>query len=95
MAAAGIIEAHIARCLGEKGISNVTLRRHFERELQNSRNEVTALAMTKVVAAMGRNEPWAVCFYLKCRGGWQERQSVEHSGNVGTSINVTVKSVGE
>ena len=42
--------------------------------------------MSQVVAAMKRREPGAVCFFLKCRGGWRERQDIkqqiEHSGNL-------------
>jgi hypothetical protein len=40
-----------------------TLRKHFRRELNNSLPEVKALAMSQMVAAMKRGEPWAVCSF--------------------------------
>jgi len=59
---------------------------------------VKALAMSQVVAAMNRGEPWAVCFFLKCRGGWRERQDIrqeiEHSGAGGDALEIEVTHVG-
>jgi hypothetical protein len=86
LAALGATHADIALCIGTDGISEKTLRKHFRRELQNSLSEVKALAMSQVVAAMKRGEPWAVCFFLKCRGGWRETQNLEHSGPGGGPI---------
>lgn len=42
--------------------------------------------MSQVVAAMKRGEAWAVCFFLKCRGGWKETQALQHSGEDGKPI---------
>lgn len=80
LAALGATHADIARCIGTDGISEKTLRKHFRRELQNSLSEVKAPAMSQVVAGMKRGEAWAVCFFLKCRGGWKETQALQHSG---------------
>jgi hypothetical protein len=84
-------------CIGRYGVSEPTLRKHFRRELNNSLTEVKALAMSQVVAAMKRGEPWAVCFFLKCRGGWRERQDIkqqiEHSGPDGNAMHVRVTRV--
>jgi hypothetical protein len=84
-------------CIGRYGVSEPTLRKHFRRELNNSLTEVKALAMSQVVAAMKRGEPWAVCFFLKCRGGWRERQDikqqVEHSGPGGEVLKIELSRV--
>ena len=77
LAALGAPHKEIARCIGRRGISEPTLRKHFRRELDNSLAEVKALAMSQVVAAIKRGEAWAVCFFLKCRAGWKERSASE------------------
>jgi len=97
LAALGATHKEIAMCIGRYGVSEPTLRKHFRRELNNSLTEVKALAMSQVVAAMKRGEPWAVCFFLKCRGGWRERQDIkqqiEHSGPGGNALKVEVTRV--
>jgi len=98
LAALGATHKEIAMCIGRTGISEPTLRKHFRREFNNSLTEVKALAMSQVVAAMKRGEPWAVCFFLKCRGGWRERQDIrqeiEHSGAGGDARKIEVTHVG-
>jgi hypothetical protein len=46
---------------------------------------------------MKRGEAWAVCFFLKCRGGWRERQDIkqeiEHSGPGGNLLKIEVTRV--
>lgn len=79
MAAAGIHQSQIAKCIGEYGVAEKTLRLHFRKELDLSKDQVTAVAMSKMVAAMNAGEAWAICFWMKCRAGWQERQILEHT----------------
>ena len=93
LAALGATHREIAMCIGRHGVSEPTLRKHFRRELNNSLTEVKALAISQVVAAMKRGEAWAVCFFLKCRGGWRERQEIEHSGPNGGGVQMIVRSV--
>jgi hypothetical protein len=93
LAALGATHKEIAMCIGRTGISEPTLRKHFRRELNNSLTEVKALAMSQVVAAMKRGEAWAVCFFLKCRGGWREKQEIEHSGPNGGGLQMVIRSV--
>jgi hypothetical protein len=38
--------------------------------------------MGKLMAAIQSREAWAICFWLKCRGGWQERQALQVTGEV-------------
>ena len=77
MAAAGINQATIARCIGNEGIDEKTLRKHFRRELDTSADKSNALVATQVFKAAQRGEAWACCFWLKCRAGWRERSVME------------------
>ncbi len=87
LAACGVSHVEIARCLGTEGIDPHTLYKYFREELDTSLTKVKALAMSKVVMAMQAGEPWAVCFFLKCRAGWRERSEVELSGTVEMNVN--------
>ena len=93
LAALGAPHKEIAMCIGQRGISEPTLRKHFRRELDKSLTEVKALAMSQVIAAMKRGEAWAVCFFLKCRAGWKEKQGIEHSGRDGESMHIKVTGI--
>jgi hypothetical protein len=79
LAAVGVPHSEIARCIGTHGISEPTLRKHFRRELDVSLNEVKALAMSGLVQGLKKGESWAVCFTLKCKGGWREMSNHEIS----------------
>jgi hypothetical protein len=83
LAAVGVPHAEIAECIGTRGISEPTLRKHFRRELDVSLNEVKALAMSGLVQGLKKGEAWAVCFTLKARAGWHEingQRFVDQSG---------------
>jgi hypothetical protein len=81
MSVGGIPQDHIAAAI-RGGISEPTLRKHFRRELDLARDQITCLAVGQLVRAIGRGEPWAICFYLKCRAGWSERQALQVTGEV-------------
>src|ERR1039458_6327455 len=61
LAALGAPHEDIARCLGEHGIDDKTMRKYFREELDTSLIKVKALAMSKVVAGMNAGEAWAAC----------------------------------
>jgi hypothetical protein len=44
----------IARCIGTKGVSENTLRKHFRRELDMSTSEVDAFATMTIIELMKR-----------------------------------------
>jgi hypothetical protein len=69
---AGYSRAQIAECIGTHGISENTLRKHFARELTLSKAEVDAFATSQLLALMRDKSLGAICFYMKCRLGWQE-----------------------
>jgi hypothetical protein len=94
MSAAGIPHESIAKCLGTNGIAENTMRLHFRREIDTSRDLVTGMAMGQLVQAVSRGEAWAICFWMKCRAGWQERQVMEHTTPEGTApVRVDVRYV--
>ena len=49
-----------------------TLRKHFRRELETSKAEIDAFATSQLLGPMRDKNLGALCFYLKCRDGWQE-----------------------
>jgi len=83
MARTGVPQKTIAMCIGNNGIDEKTLRRHFRRELEVSSEIANAMIGGVLYNSALKGEPWAVCFWLKCRGGWRERQVIEHSADGG------------
>jgi hypothetical protein len=69
----GYPHEQIAACIGQRGISEPTLRKHFRRELDTSKSEVDAFATMTIIELMKRGNLGAACFYLKCRAGWREK----------------------
>jgi hypothetical protein len=54
------------------------------------------LAESKLVTAIRKGAPWAICFYLKCQGkerGWVERQ--ELTGQDGRPVTIRVVREGD
>jgi hypothetical protein len=82
LAVLGATHEGIALCLGDHGVSEKTLRKHFRRELDVSVLKVQALAASKVVAAIGAGEAWAICFYLKCKAGWREKSALDEVSEI-------------
>jgi hypothetical protein len=96
MAAAGLSMDAIYRCLtaafvpGEGRVrppkSIKTFAKAFRAELDTAPDHVTGKALSKLIAAMEQGEAWAICFWLKCKGGFVEVQRREHSGPSGGPI---------
>lgn len=82
MAACGMSQASIARCLGTEGIAEKTLRAHFRDELDTAMDKANARIGQVAFSAAAEGQAWAVCFWLKCRAGWKETQVTEHAGSV-------------
>ena len=70
MAAYGILQEQIARCLGLR--SPKTLRRHFREELDRAAPEANAMVAQSLFqqATSGKNVAASI-FWLKVRGRWQ------------------------
>jgi hypothetical protein len=89
LVAAGVTEARICPCIGSYGIAEKTLRKHFKRELKTARSEVTALAMSKLLAGIQVGEAWAIKLWMMAREGWTEQARILQEGG-GTVVNVNV-----
>jgi hypothetical protein len=71
MAAVGIAESQIAKCIGEHGLSPMTLRKHFRRELDTSLLKANArVAQALYIEAVEKHNVTAMIFFLRCKGGW-------------------------
>lgn len=88
MAASGVPHERIARCISAKGIDVKTLYKNFRGELDTSSDKANAIIAGVLYQAAVRGEPWAVCFWLKCRAKWQEVVRYEHSGPEGKPIEI-------
>jgi hypothetical protein len=79
----GIPEEAIAKHIG---VSGPTLRKHFRTEIDTGATKM----LTSVAGALYRNamkgNVTAQIFIMKTRGGWSEKQQVELSGAVNTSL---------
>ena len=90
LAAAGVDQIRIAAAVG---IDKKTLAKRFRVELDISKTQVTAIAQSKLFAAIQSGEAWAVCFWLKCRERWQEVQRIQHTGADDAPIEVNVSGI--
>ena len=73
MAAAGLSQQTIQLCLPKAPKHPKTFVKAFREELTTSGPMVTARAMSKLVVALDKGEAWAICFWLKCKAGFEER----------------------
>lgn len=91
MAAVGISQNDIAKCIGKKGISIHTLRNKFARELETSKiqanSKVGSVLFNLAVGNPDKpggdpKEPnvTAAIFWMKTQAGWSERTKVEVTG---------------
>jgi hypothetical protein len=89
LAAAGIPQRVICTCLS-KPLDEKTLRKHFGTEIAISEPMVTAVAMSKLYSAIMAGEAWAICFWLKCKGGFQETHRQVLMGDSSRPLEVQV-----
>jgi hypothetical protein len=95
MAAAGIPQRNICQCLGSIGISEPTLRKHFSKEMETAPFMVIGFAMSKLFQLIQEGNLGAICFFLKCKAGFVDRQqidtrAVDADGN-DRDVNITVE----
>lgn len=86
----GIPHDDIAATIGN-GIGKATLHKHFKTELERGRADFVRSAGSRLFEIMNQRENLAAAttaaiFFLKTRGGWSEKQSVELSGPEGGPI---------
>ncbi len=81
MAAAGIPQDRIGRCIGT-GISPDSLARHFRHELDVGKDKIDGICAQGLVKLMQEGNLGALCFWAKTRMGWRETQKLEVSGSL-------------
>jgi hypothetical protein len=88
MASYGVPQEDIARVIG---ISDVTLRKYFEREIATAAIQANAkVAETCYAMATSGQHPAATFFWLKTRAGWRETERLEHVGEGGGPVELKV-----
>jgi hypothetical protein len=81
LAQRGLTEEEIAQCLG---IATSTLyeKKHeyveFSEAIKRGKAKGIEQIANKLFEKAKTGQGWAVCFYLKTRGGWNERQEITH-----------------
>lgn len=91
MAACGFKHEDIARCLGTEGIDDKTLRKWFRAELDTAAEKANAAVANKAYQLAVAGNPYQMTmFWLKCRAGWRDVQTFEHSGPDGSAIALDV-----
>ena len=84
MSAAGIIQDEIRLCIGKRGISVKTLRKHFRRELDTA----AIIANTKVAGSLFKRaingDTASAIWWTKARMKWSEQKNVDLASSDGT-----------
>jgi len=83
MAACGIKHENVAKIIG---CSYSTLRKHFKSELALGLDTANASIGSVLYQNAANGQPWAVCFWLKTRGGWRETNRTELTGADGQAL---------
>ena len=83
MAAAGLSQQTIQLCLPAAPKHHKTFTKAFRHEIDTSAPLITAQAVSKLVAALQNGEAWAICFWLKCKAGFQETAAHRFVGQDG------------
>ena len=88
LAGRGLTQQQIADALG---ISRTTLQGRirdselFEQAIKRGQAKGIASVSNKLFESAMRGEAWAVCFFLKTKGGFKETQKVEMTADVKTT----------
>lgn len=86
LASFGVTEDEIAKYVG---VTGKTLRKHYRRELDTAHIAANAQVARRLFQhATGDSVPAAI-FWMKARGGWREKQELEHSGSVNVHLDAT------
>jgi hypothetical protein len=92
MVAGGIAQADIARA---RGISMVTLRKHYRAELTNGMTALNTIVLIELVKRIKAGEFPAMKWWTQARMGWSERVVVDDGKPADTPMRVIVEFVGD
>jgi len=90
MCAVGIPHEGIALCIGDNGIDDKTLRKHFPRELATSKIKANVRMGGVIYNAALAGNMTAATLWAKTQMGWKEKSEIEHSGKIETIERVFV-----
>lgn len=82
MCAVGIPHEGIALCIGDDGIDDKTLRKHFPKELATSKIKANVKIGGSIFNAAISGNMTAATLWAKTQMGWKERSELEINGNV-------------
>jgi len=77
------------------GISKNTLIKHYRKELDTAMTMANAQVAQSLYQQAKSGNTAAAIFWLKCRAGWVDKQSIEHTGKDGGPIDLSLKVVFE
>lgn len=87
LAARGLTLEKIAYCLD---IDPATLYRRkkvlpvLQDAIKRGQAQGERFATDKLFDALADGKPWAICFFLKCKGGWRETQKLDLTSSDGS-----------
>ena len=84
MCAVGIPHEGIALCIGDSGIDDKTLRKHFPRELATSKIKANVRISGVIYNAALAGNMTAASLWAKTQMGWKETSVQEHTGKIET-----------
>ena len=64
------------------GITKNTLLKHYRKELDAAMTMANAKVAQSLFQQATAGNTSAAIFWLKCRAGWVDKQSIEHSGQI-------------
>lgn len=64
------------------GVDRKTLTKHYRHELDTAMTMANAKIAQSLYQQATNGNTSAAIFWLKCRAGWIDRQSIEHSGQI-------------
>ena len=92
MVAGGIAQVDIARA---RGISAVTLRKHYRAELTNGMTALNTIVLIEHVKRIKLGDMMAIRWWQQARMGWSERIVVDDGKPADIPMRIIVEFVGE
>ena len=92
MIAAGIAQADVARC---RGISAVTLRKHYKHEIATGTTAINTLVVIEHIKRIKAGDFQAIKWWEQSRMGWREHVVVDDSRLQDVPLRVIIELVGD
>lgn len=92
LAAQGLTQEQIADCLGMSPRAyhySKSSDAEIAAAVKRGQAKGVAVVTNKLFEAARGGQAWAICFYMKTRGGWSEKHVMEHTGKDGAPMEIT------